>query len=242
MNTLLKVILGLIGSVVAFFLIVIFVLNPFVKWDTANKPPVGSSPDDHFIRIQGLKPDDANMVAYATFYGGGDECGSFFWSASDGKKRQGGRGVFEIKHDFSTTPSQYELRIPYQNYQSSGCDMKLHQITIEVNNQFDQGGFANLRISQSGKTYNKAISLDSKIEAKNCNGNIYPWAKDMWKGSINCDYSINGKLINKAQLTYNNGYTAYFNFSQFNDDTVIHYDILAGENYRSQPLDPQTGE
>jgi len=39
-----------------------------------------------------------------------------------------------------------------------------------------------------------------------------------------------------------NAETLYFDFSQFNDDTVIHYDILAGDNYRSEPLDPQTGK
>ncbi|MGV3003440.1 hypothetical protein [Vibrio sp. E150_018] len=242
MNTLLKVILGLIGSVVAFFLIVIFVLNPLVKWHTANKPPVGSSPDDHFIRIQGLKPEDAQMTAYATFYGGGETCRSAFWSASDGKKRQGGKGVFEIKHDFSSTPAQYELRIPYQNYQSSGCDMKLHQITVEADNAFDTVGFAKLRIYPPVTKSNKAISLDSKIEAKDCRARYYEDLKE-WSSGLACSFYTNGKIKNKkSDMVVFNAYKTYFDFSQFNDETVIQYDILAGKDYRSEPLDPQTGE
>lgn len=183
----------MIGSVVAFFLIVIFILNPLIKWHTANKPPVGSSEGDHFIRIQGLKLEDASVTAYATFYGGGDDCQSAFWSASDGKKRQGGKGVFEIKHDFSNTPTQYELRLPYQNYQSSGCDMKLHQITIEADNAFDTVGFAKLRIYPPVTKSNKAISLDSKIEAKDCDSYIRQFKDKSWAGGIGCYFYIDQK-------------------------------------------------
>jgi len=51
---------------------------------------------------------------------------------------------------------------------------------------------------------------------------------------------FNNKKISK-EPEYN-AEKAYFDFSQFNDGTVIHYDILAGENYRSEPLDPATGK
>ncbi len=85
MKLLLKLILALIGCVVAFFLVVVFILNPLMQWYNENKPPIGSSIDDHFIRIQGAKPTGAKIMAYATFYGGGDDCRSFFWSASDGE-------------------------------------------------------------------------------------------------------------------------------------------------------------
>ncbi|ROV56310.1 hypothetical protein EGH82_23545 [Vibrio ponticus] len=89
MNIVLKLLLTLLASVLAFFLTVIFVLNPLMKWQTENEPPVGASDNDHFIRVQGLKPIDAQVIATAIFYGGGEECRSFFWSASDGKKKAG---------------------------------------------------------------------------------------------------------------------------------------------------------
>ncbi|MGY2572283.1 hypothetical protein [Vibrio sp. C8] len=241
MNTVVKVLLGLVGGVIAFFLIVIFAVSPLVKWYSDNKPPIGSSKYDHYIRIQGLKPEDASIKAYATFYGGGEDCQSFFLSASDGKKRQGGKGVFEIKHNFSEVPTQYELRIPYQNYQSSGCAMKLSRITVEAYNAFDKVGFAQLRIYQAGNDYDdKAISLSSKIESKSCDAYIFKGLGNVWSGSIGCYLFVNEKKISKVP-NYN-AETLYFDFSQFGDDTVIHYDIIAGKDYRNEPLEPKTGK
>lgn len=43
-------------------------------------------------------------------------------------------------------------------------------------------------------------------------------------------------MIRKSKNQEFNAYSAYYNFSEFKNDTVIHYDILAGENYRSEPL------
>lgn len=208
-----------------------------------NQPKVwGDSPDEPYIAIKGKKPADATLDAWVILGSSGQDCKAKTFSASNGWS-EGADVKWHITYNFATDPNQYELRIPYQQYRDSlDCDVKLGEITIQADNQFDQGGFANLRISQAGNDYNNtAISLDSKIEAKDCNGNIYPWAKDMWKGSINCNYYINEKQ-NKTRLHYNNGYTAYLDFSQFNDNTVIHYDILAGKDYRSEPLEPQTSE
>ncbi len=241
MKLLFRLILAAIGSVIAFFLIVIFILTPLMQWYSENKPPIGSSIDDHFIRIQGLKPADAQVIAHATFYGGGENCRSIFWSASDGKKRQGGKGVFKIKHDFSKTPDRYELRVPYQNYLSSGCDMKLWQIDIGAINAFDTVGFADLRIYSPVNKSDKALRFSSKIEAKDCRARYYEDLGE-WSSGLACSFYVNDAILNnKTDLVVFNSYQVYFDFSQFNDDTIIHYDILAGENYRSEPLDPQTG-
>ncbi|MGF1910903.1 hypothetical protein L4C38_15830 [Vibrio kasasachensis] len=240
MKTLFKLALALVGCVIVFFLVVIFILNPLMQWESANRPPVGISEDDHFIRIQGVKPVDAKVTATAVFYGGGDECQSFFWSASDGKKRQGGKGVFNIEHDFSTVPERYELRIPYQNYQSSGCDMKLWQIDVGAKNAFDEVGFADLRIYPPTTESDKAIGFNSKVAAKKCEGDAYRSIMGGWAGALGCYFYINDKRISKESEF--NAESVYFDFSQFNDETIIHYDILAGENYRSAPLDPQTGK
>ncbi|WP_042482165.1 hypothetical protein [Vibrio diazotrophicus] len=240
MKLLFKLLLAAIGSVITFFLIVIFILTPLMQWYSENKPPIGSSIDDHFIRIQGIKPADAQVIVRTTFYGGGEECSSFFWSASDGKKRQGGKGVFKIKHDFSKTPDRYELRVPYQNYLSSGCDMKLWQIDVSAINAFDTIGFADLRIYSPVDERDKVLHIDSKIEARDCDSYIFFGLGKVWSGALGCDFYFNNKKISK-EPEYN-AEKVYFDFSQFNDDTVIHYDILAGENYRSDPLDPQTGK
>ncbi|MGF1910902.1 hypothetical protein L4C38_15825 [Vibrio kasasachensis] len=242
MKTLFKLALALVGCVIVFFLVVIFILKPLMQWESANRPPVGTSEDDHFIRIQGVKPVDARVAARAVFYGGGDECQSFFWSASDGKKRQGGKGVFNIEHDFSTVPERYELRIPYQNYKSSGCDMKLWQIYIGANNAFDEVGFANLRIYPPTSVSRKAISLNSKIKAEDCRARYYDDLKE-WSSGLACSFYVDEKMRDKkSDLVEFNAYKVYLDFSQFSDETIIHYDILAGENYRSAPLDPQTGK
>lgn len=240
MNIVLKLALSFVASVVAFFLIVVFVINPLMKWQSANKPPVGSSDNDHFIRIQGLKPVDVQVTASAIFYGGGEECRSFFWSASDGKKKQGGKGVFNIEHDFSPVSERYELRIPYQNYQSSGCDMTLWQINVGAKNAFDEAGFADLRIYSPRIESDKVMSFNSKIEARECDGEIYKSLRKVWAGAIGCYFYIDAKRMSKEAEF--NAESVYFDFSQFNDETIINYDILAGENYRSTPLDPVTGE
>lgn len=240
MKSLVKFILAGIGGVIAFFLAVIFILNPLMKWYDDSKPPIGGDKDDHFIRIQGYKPADANITAYVTFTGGGEECRSRSWSALDGKVKKTGKGVFKIEHDFSTTPEQYELRVPYQDYTSSGCDMKLLQIYVGAKNAFDTAGFADLRIYPPVMENDKTLAFDSKIEARDCDGHLYQWSKDIWKGIIGCYYFADNKKLSKESET--NAETVYFDFSQFNDDTTITYNILAGDDYRQEPVDPNTGQ
>ena len=113
---------------------------------------------------------------------------------------------------------------------------------VKLTNAFDTVGFANLRIYQSGTDYdNKPLELTSKIEARDCRARYYEDLKK-WSSGLACSFYTNGKLKDrKSDLVVFNAYTVYFNFSQFNSETVIHYDILAGENYRSTPLDPKTG-
>lgn len=109
---------------------------------------------------------------------------------------------------------------------------------VKLTNDFDTVGFANLRIHRAGTDYyNKPLNLSSKIEAKKCNSYIFKGLGNVWSGSLGCYYYINGKKISKNQ-EFNAEYV-HFDFSEFTDETIIHYDILEGENYRSEPLDPQ---
>jgi hypothetical protein len=131
---------------------------------------------------------------------------------------------------------------PYQTYiDSQNCIIELRDITVEAYNEFDTVGFAQLRIYQAGtEYYNKSVNLNSKVEARDCNSFIRQWKDNTWSGGLGCSFYINE---NKTSLEPEyNAERVHFDFSQFNDDTVIHYDILAGENYRSDPLDPQTGK
>ncbi|OLQ95331.1 hypothetical protein BIY21_06400 [Vibrio ponticus] len=233
MSIVLKLTLAFVASVLVFFLTVIFVLNPLMKWQTENKPPVGASDNDHFIRVQGLKPIDAQVTATAIFYGGGEECRSFFWSASDGKKRQGAKAVFKIEHDFSPVPDRYELRIPYKNYQASGCDMTLWQINVGAKNAVDEVGFADLRISPPRLELDNVMALNSKLEAKKCEP-YYSEKYDRWTNGFGCYFYFNGKKVSK-EAEFNRE-SIYFDFYQFNDETIINYDILPGDLYLSVPL------
>ncbi|MEF1286127.1 hypothetical protein QTN94_20060, partial [Vibrio sp. M250220] len=133
------------------------------------------------------------------------------------------------------------LRIPFQQYQDSfDCEVTLGDITVQAYNAFDTVGFAQLRIYQSGtKYYNKPIGLDSTIEAKKCEP-FYSAKYNRWTNGFGCFYYVNGEKKSKDQEF--NAESVYFDFSQFNSDTVIHYDILAGENYRTAPLDQETGK
>ncbi|MGD8110986.1 hypothetical protein [Vibrio sp. TRT 17S01] len=238
MKSLIKFTLVTIGCVIAFFLIIIFVVNPLIKCSSDNRAPIGSSEDDHYIRIQGIKPSDATVTAQAIFYGGGEDCTSFFWSASDGKKRQGGKGVFRLEYNFSDESDRYELRIPYLNYASSGCDMKLYQIIVSAKNAFDPIGFAELRIYPPTKSSEKSIALSSIIEARDCDGEVYMSLRKVQAGAIGCYFYINSDKQTKEKEF--NAESIYLDFSKFSDSTIIHYDILAGENYRNEPLNPES--
>ncbi|WP_114786845.1 hypothetical protein [Vibrio tetraodonis] len=208
-----------------------YMVYPAFEWYESTKPPFGSSPEDSYISIQGTKPKDAKVKAYGTFYGGGDECKSFFWSASDGKKRSGGKAVLRITHNFASDENHYELRIPYKNFASSGCDMKLYSIVVDAENAYDTVGFAELRIYPPRMASDKFISTQSVIEANNCRAKYYEKWKD-WSDGFACDFYVNEKL-KKSKV--NNAYSITIDFTQFTDDTVIQYNIVAGDNYRTEP-------
>ncbi len=212
-------------------------------WNYQDSQPKiwGDSGNEAYITITGKKPTDVTLDAWAIFGSSGQDCKAKTFSASNGWS-EGADVKWHITHDFSSDPNHYELRIPYKPYHDSlDCDVTLGDITIQAYNAFDTVGFAQLRIYQGGHDYDdKPISLNSKIESKNCDPYIFKGLGNVWSGSLGCYLFVNEKKISKKP-NYN-AETVYFDFSQFNDDTVIHYDILAGENYRSQPLDPQTGE
>ncbi|CAH8197937.1 hypothetical protein [Vibrio aestuarianus] len=115
--------------------------------------------------------------------------------------------------------------------------MELGRIIVQAYNKFGTVGFAELRIYQAGKKYyNRSIEPDTSITAKDC-GAYYSEKLNRWTNGFGCYYYIDGKR--KSQVQEFNAYSAYYDFSKFNNDTVIHYDVLAGENYRSEPLDKE---
>ncbi|MEF1286056.1 hypothetical protein QTN94_19635 [Vibrio sp. M250220] len=223
--------------------IVLVCLTVFGYWYYYDSQPNiwGDEADEPYITISGIKPQDATIDAWAIWGASGPQCGAKTWSADSGWS-SGADVKWHVIYNFSNDPNRYELRIPFQQYQDSfDCEVTLGDITVQAYNAFDTVGFAQLRIHQSGrKYYNKPIGLDSKIEARDCNSRFYQWSKDIWKGITGCYYFVNKKKISETSQT--NAETVYFDFSQFNSDTVIHYDILAGEEYRSTPLDPETGK
>ena len=83
-----------------------------------------------------------------------------------------------ITHNFASDENHYELRIPYKNFVSSGCDMKLYDIVVDAENAYDTVGFAELRIYPPRMASDKFISTQSVIEANNCR------AKYMKNGKI----------------------------------------------------------
>ncbi|CAH1605302.1 conserved hypothetical protein [Vibrio jasicida] len=226
--------LGKVGCVFTTITLVVggyYVVPPFFAKHSKPTPPFGASPDDHYITIKGLKPEDAKVKAYSTFYGGGEQCKSFSWSAVDSKKRKGGKAILLIDHNFSQDESHYELRIPYTNFISNGCDMKQYDITVDAENAYDTVGFAELRIYPPRMESDKFIATKSVIEAKKCE-DIYISDLNRWAGGYACDYFINGKMKVRREF---NAFDIRFDFAQFTDDTVIRYDITTGDNYRTEP-------
>ncbi|UTZ23600.1 hypothetical protein [Vibrio campbellii] len=194
-------------------------------------PPFGASPDERYITIKGLKPEDAKVKAYSTFYGGGEQCKSFSWSAVDGKKRKGGKAILLIDHNFSQDESHYELRIPYTNFISNGCDMKQYDIIVDAENAYDTVGFAELRIYPPRMESDKFIAATSFLEAKNCRAKYYDeWQN--WSDGFACDYYIDEKMEAEGEFSY---LKMRLDFPQFTDETTIRYDITAGDNYRTEP-------
>lgn len=142
------------------------------------------------------------------------------------KWSKGANVKWRITHDFSTDPNRYELRIPYQQYHDSlDCDVKLGRIIVQAYNKFGTVGFAELRIYQAGKKfYNRSIEPDTSITAKDC-GAYYSEKLNRWTNGFGCYYYIDGKR--KSQDQEFNAYSAYYDFSKFNNDTVIHYDVFS---------------
>ncbi len=239
MKTAARVLLSLIGLFVFLF----YAVYPFLDWWQAQQPPHGSSPQDSYIAIQGQKPADAVISAYATAYGGGEDCGSFFWSASDGKKRDGAKSVRHYTHNFANSDTHYELRLPYQNFTSSGCDMKLYFINLRADNAYDPNGFARLKVAPWDPKYNQETDIDSVIEARDCQTD-YSENLKRWYSDLSCNFYTNGKIRDKRNDMglSNSAYSIYVDFTKFNDNTVIRYNILAGENYRSEPLNTEPKE
>ncbi|MEF1255671.1 hypothetical protein [Vibrio sp. M260112] len=199
--------------------------------------------EEPYMVIAGKKPADANISVRVNYFGRGESCSGWSWNAGSGKVNTGiYNESFKFEHNFSADENYYELRIPYQPRQPErGCITYLSNMEVELINAFDTVGFANLRIYRSGTEYgNKPRDLASKIESRNCNSYIFKGLGKVWSGSLGCYLFVDDEKI--SQKPNYNAESVYFDFSQFNSDTVIHYDILAGENYRTAPLDPETGK
>jgi len=194
------------------------------------------------IRVAGSKPTDATVKVWANYRVHGDNCEAYSYDMFGQKAHQGGKITTFFTPNEVDSDDRYEFEVPYSSYtNSNNCTIELRDIKVEAYNAFDTVGFAQLRIYQSGNDYdNKALDSNSKIEAKDCNSEIYKSLRKVWAGAIGCDYYVNDRKKSIKQEF--NAETVYFDFSQFNSDTVINYDILAGEDYRSTPLDPQTGQ
>ncbi|MEF1254950.1 hypothetical protein [Vibrio sp. M260112] len=194
------------------------------------------------ILVTGLKPTDATVKVWASYAASGEDCESYSYDMFGRKAYRGGTFIRYFTQDYAEGDNQYEYKVPYFTFTNTqNCLVELEYIKVEAYNAFDTVGFAQLRIHQSGTNYKgRQIDLNSAIKAKNCDAFLHQWKDKTWSGGLGCHYSVNGEKISKKQEF--NAESVYFDFSQFNSDTVIHYDILAGEEYRSTPLDPQTGK
>ncbi len=197
---------------------------------------------EYYMVIAGKKPVDAKVSVRVNYFGRGESCSGWSWNAGSGEVNKGiYNQSFKFEHNFSNDETRYELRVPYQPREpEKNCITTLSNMEVKLTNAFDTVGFANLRINKAGKEYyNKPLDVNAKIEAKDC-APYFSEKYKRWTNGFGCYFYIDDVRESKQQ-EFNAG-QVYFDFSQFNDDTVIHYDILAGENYRSEPLDPQTGE
>ncbi|MBJ7016538.1 hypothetical protein JG655_07320 [Vibrio cholerae] len=221
-------------SFIALFIALVFLGYEYFH---SYRPNIwGDEPDESYITISGKKPIDAYLEVWTHFWVTGDECEAYSYDLFGQKAHQGGKISQKITHDFAKDGSNFEFRIPYQTYKNSqNCIVELRDFSIQAHNDFDTVGFAQLRFSPAGREYyNREVDLNSLITADNCNSDIFKSIRKEWAGAIGCHFYVDGKKKNKDEEF--NAYTIYYDFSKFNNDTVIHYDILAGENYRSEPL------
>ncbi|ENG7506313.1 hypothetical protein P3521_20360 [Vibrio parahaemolyticus] len=203
---------------------------PFAK----NDGIWGNDPDEHYITVKGKKPADARVSAWVTMTAGGDECESYSYDMFGRKAFRGGTMDRKITYDFSDDPNYYELRFPYRTYKdSNNCTVTLRDFSLFFINAFS--GFGNLEIFEPF-SYEHALPIDSIFEAKECDADIFENNLGEWLGQNRCTYYINGERHWGDHPDHIN-----LDFSKFNDDTVIHYDVYAGEKYRSEPLDRVLG-
>ncbi|ROV56763.1 hypothetical protein EGH82_23345 [Vibrio ponticus] len=118
--------------------------------------------------------------------------------------------------------------------------MTLWQINVGAKNAVDEVGFAELNIHPPRMKSDITIDIDSIIQARNCDAFVHQWKDETWSGALGCYFYFHNKKVSKdAEFNIE---SIYFDFSRFDDETIINYDILAGEKYRSFPLNPKTGE
>ncbi|NAX17798.1 MULTISPECIES: hypothetical protein [unclassified Vibrio] len=220
-------------------IIVLFIVFVFLGFDyyQSTQPNIwGDEPDESYITISGRKPIDTKIDAWVGWGASGSNCKARTFSFSNVKWSKGANVDLHITYDFSADPNRYELRIPYQKYYDAlNCDVALGDIIVQAYNAFDTVGFAQLRIYNPTSTDDKSLPFNSLIEARDCRARYYE-DLDEWSTGLACSFYTNGEIRDKRDLVEFNAYTVYYDFSKFNNDTVIHYDILAGENYRSEPL------
>ncbi|EKF9303221.1 hypothetical protein O1B50_003858 [Vibrio cholerae] len=226
-------------SIIALFIALVFLGYEYFH---SYRPNIwGDEPDESYITITGKKPKNSKIDAWAIWGASGDGCKARTFSFSNVKWSKGANVKWHITQDFSTDSNRYELRVPYQKYHDSlDCDVELGRVIVQAYNAFDTVGFAQLRIYNPTSTDDKSLPFNSLIEARDCRARYYE-DLDEWSTGLACSFYTNGKIRDKRDLVEFNAYTVYYDFSKFNNDTVIHYDILAGENYRSEPLDKEKG-
>ncbi|OCH13356.1 hypothetical protein [Aliivibrio sp. 1S128] len=220
--------------ILAVLFLVILGMGAIALTKTFNPAPFGNNEGDEYITIKGVKPKDVNVTGWATFYGGGEKCDSFSFSANTGKVTRAAKGTVKIEHDFSEDENSYELRIPYKS-NNTNCGMTMYSVSLDVNNAFDKV-FAGFRVARSAEITYRTLPSTVQLESRNCNASIHKWVEiERWSGDISCDFYINNKKLQGDQNSIN------MDFDLFNDSTVIRYDIIAGKDYRSEPMDPETG-
>ncbi|HGS4445405.1 TPA: hypothetical protein ACMDNL_003439, partial [Vibrio cholerae] len=211
-------------SIIALFITLAFLGLDYYQSSRLNV--WGDEPDESYITITGKKPKDAKIDAWAIWGASGDGCKARTFSFSNVKWSKGANVKWHITQDFSTDSNRYELRVPYQKYHDSlDCDVELGRVIVQAYNAFDTVGFAQLRIYKPNSTDDKSLPFKSLVEAKDCNGDTFKSVRKEWAGAIGCHFYVDGKKKTKDEEF--NAYTIYYDFSKFNNDTVIHYDILA---------------
>ncbi|MBF4335649.1 hypothetical protein [Vibrio anguillarum] len=221
-------------------IVVLFIALFFLGYDyyQTSQPNIwGDEPDESYITITGKKPTDTHIVAWAAFWVMGDECKTYSYDMFGRKAHQGGKIDKKYTYNFSDDPNRYELRLPFKSVvDNNDCNIELRDFQVNVLNNFD--GIAGFRAYPQGELpYEKAISTSMIIEARDCNAEFHQGKNDMWDGWFNCEYFVG----NKSRLKDVRPYEFYYDFSQFSDDTIIKFNVLAGENYRSEPLDKEKG-